>query len=365
MRIFVAAGLIALSLSSIVRAEGASEPVENRVDAVVKAAAARDLFSGVVLVAKDGVPVYEGAFGKASREYDRPNGMGTQFSLASVNKTFTAIAVMRLAEPGKIGLDTSLDTYLGSAWIPLEDARRITIRHLLSHRSGLGDYLGRAAALPCSTKLDSVDDYKPLVAGSKLSFAPGTAAEYSNVGFHLLGAVIEKVTGESYDAHIRRTLLGPLGMDRTMAMSLDYGFTDLAQGYVLEKPSADNPSAPRWRSNTYRCSRPGGPGGGYYSTAGDMLRFATALQKGGLVRAETLEAMRQPQGVDNPAYGLGFTIRGGHIGHSGETAGVGTRFRIYPNGYVMIILGNLTGADDSIARDIETILKGEAAQTAG
>ena len=325
-------------------------PMKARLDALLAESAASDSFSGTVLIAKGGDILYAGAAGQASREYDRPNTIDTQFSLGSANKPLTAVAVMRLVEQGKLGLDTTIDTYLGGEWIPIDQARRITVRHLLAHRSGLGDYLDRAGALPCRVRLEALDDFKPLLADMPLEFEPGSQASYSNAGFLLLGAVIEKVTGEPYDAHIRRTLLEPLGMERTAAIRLDEGFSNLAQRYTVKTDSEGG--ATRWLNNNAGCARRGGPAGGYYSTAPDMLTFAAALRDGRLVRPETLALMRTAQGADNPGYGLGLTIRGGHIGHSGAAPGVSTRFRVYPDGHVVIILSNLTDAAPDMARRI-------------
>jgi CubicO group peptidase (beta-lactamase class C family) len=343
----------------------------------LEAAAAEGHFSGAVLVADRDRILFQGAFGQASREYDRPNTIDTQFNLASANKSMTAIAVMRLVEAGRISLDASVETYLGDRWLSVDIARRITVRQLLAHRSGLGDYLSHAAALSCGTPLRTLSDYRPLIAAARLDGEPGAASNYSNLGYLVLGAIIEEVTGESYDTHLRRTLLDPLGMARTQAIELDFGFSNLAQGYY-RVPLVPLPEGRRltpaeveahyarvgirWRSNGSRCARPGTSAGGYYSTVGDMYRFARALQEGRLVAAATLTEMRRAQGPDNPNYGLGFTTRGGHIGHSGEAPGAETRYRILPDGHIVIVLSNMENGATEAYRRIETVLDPAAAR---
>ncbi|WP_162806456.1 serine hydrolase domain-containing protein [Sphingosinicella terrae] len=352
-----------------------SSPAD-RIDANLREAEATGRFSGVVLVSDRGQVIYEGAFGQASREYAQRNSAETQFNLASVNKSMTAIAVMRLVEAGRLQLDRSVDTWLGDRWLSRDIARRVTIRQLLSHTSGLGDYLEDAASTPCSTPLRVLADYRPFIARARLNAEPGTVSDYSNLGYLVLGALIEEVTGEAFDTHLRRTLLVPLDMARTQSVDLDYGYTRLAQGYVreplvplrgeLSREEAEAHLARtgvRWRNNTHRCARPGTSAGGYYSTVGDLHRFARAIQSGVLVRAETLAEMRRAQNADNPNYGLGFTTRGGHIGHSGEITGAEARYRILPDGHIVIVLSNVQGGVGVAWDRIEAALGAASRQT--
>lgn len=337
----------------------------------LREAADADRFSGTVLVADRDRIVFQGAFGQASREYGQANTLDTQFSLASANKSMTAIAVMRLVESGRITIDATVDTYLGNRWLAADVAHRITVRQLLAHTSGLGDYLGDAAALPCRAPLRTLADYRPFMADARIEGEPGTRSRYSNLGYLVLGAIIEEVTGESYNAHIHRTLLDPLGMTRTQAIELDFGFSNLAQGY-LRAPNEPFPQGRRltdaeeqahlarvgfrWRNASYRCARPGTSAGGYYSTVGDMFRFARAIQTGQLMAPATLAEMRRAHSSDNPNYGLGFTTRGGHIGHSGEAPGAESRYRILPDGHILIVLSNIEGGVDEAYRRIEAVI---------
>jgi CubicO group peptidase (beta-lactamase class C family) len=330
-------------------------------------------FSGAVLVANRDRIIFQGGFGLASREYQRPNRIDTQFNLASLNKSMTAVAVMRLVEQSRLGLDDRVDRHLGGRWLALPVASRITVRQLLAHTSGLGDYLASAGALGCATPLRSLRDYRPLMAAAELEFEPGTRSSYSNMGYLVLGAIIESVTGEEYDSHLRRTLYQPLGMSRTEAVDLSLGHTNLAHGYYRE-PLAPLPRDRRlsdseveahfervgfrWRNNSYRCARPGTPAGGYYSTVADLYRFARALQAGRLVSTATLAEMRRSHSTDNPNYGLGFTTRDGHIGHSGSAPGAESRYRILPDGHIIIVLGNSEGSVNRAFRIIEAVGSG-------
>lgn len=369
--------LLSILLLAVAQPARAQPAQGEAIARAMETAAGEGRFSGAVLVADRDRILFQGAFGQASREYDRPNTTDTQFNLASVNKSMTAIAIMRLVEAGRISLDATAYTYLGDRWLPADIARRITVRQLLAHTAGLGDYLSDAATLPCRTPLRTISDYRPLIAGARLEGEPGASSNYSNLGYLVLGAIIEEVTGESYDTHLRRTLLDPLGMTRTQAIEVDFGFSNLAQGYyrvpLLPLPEGRRLSfaeveahyarvGVRWRNNGSRCARPGTSAGGYYSTVGDMYRFARALQEGHLVSAATLTEMRRAQSPDNPNYGLGFTIRGGHIGHSGETPGAETRYRILPDGHIVIVLSNMENGATEAYRRIETVLDPAAAR---
>ncbi len=159
---------------------------------------AGDLFSGTVLLARNGEVLFKGAYGQANKDFDTPNNIDTKFNLGSMNKMFTAVAVAQLAKRGKLSFDDPVGKYLSTDWLPVEVAGKITIRHLLTHTSGLGSYFNEKFMNSSRALFRNVDDYKPLVADDRPAFEPGTKWAYSNTGFLLLGAVIEKVTGQNY-----------------------------------------------------------------------------------------------------------------------------------------------------------------------
>lgn len=151
-------------------------------------------FSGVVLVAKDGKPLYHEVFGIANRDTDTPNRLDTNFNLGSANKNFTAIAIGQLVEEGKLSWDDPLSTFIPD-FPDSVSARKVRIKHLLSHTSGLGSYFNQTFMESSRARWRTVDDMMRLARPDSLAFEPGTRFAYSNTGFLVLGKVIEVVTG--------------------------------------------------------------------------------------------------------------------------------------------------------------------------
>ena len=182
-----------------------------RIDSLVRAYVARDEFSGVVLVADGGTIVYEHAFGEANREWHVPNTVVTRFRIASTTKQFTAALVLRLAEQGKLRLDGRVVDYLPE--YPRPQGEQITLKHLLTHSSGLPDY----PHLPGFSEEQSTRSHTPgqllgLFDSLPLEFPPGSKWSYTNSGYVVLGAIIERATATSYARAIRQDLLAPLGL---------------------------------------------------------------------------------------------------------------------------------------------------------
>jgi CubicO group peptidase (beta-lactamase class C family) len=233
-------------------------PLSDRqmIDAIRKyldRAAEEQQFSGAVLVAKDGQPLFKAAYGLADRSFEMPNRVDTKFNLGSMNKMFTAVAIAQLAERKKLSFDDPVGKYL-TDWLPAEVAQRITIAHLLTHTSGLGSYFNDTFTKSSRELYRRVDDHKPLVTGEKLQFEPGTRWSYSNTGFLLLGAIIEKVTGRSYFDHVRDNVYKPAGMADTDCYDMDDVVPNLAIGYTR--------MTGRWKSNLFMHVIKGGPAGG-------------------------------------------------------------------------------------------------------
>jgi CubicO group peptidase (beta-lactamase class C family) len=233
-----------------------------------------DEFSGTVLVVRGGRTVYEKAFGLASREYNIPNRADTKYNLGSINKFFTKIAIGQLVQEGKLSFDDALGKILPE--YPNPDARqKVTIRHLLTMTSGIGDFFGEEYDATPKDRIRSIRDYLPLFTGKPLAFEPGTQRKYSNGGYVVLGAVIEKITGGSYYDYVREHITKPAGMEDTDFFEADAPTPNLAMGYTRgEEGKQDSP----WRSNLYTRPARGSSAGGGYSTAPDMLKFSQALK---------------------------------------------------------------------------------------
>jgi CubicO group peptidase (beta-lactamase class C family) len=199
---------------------------------LVRRVCEQDVFSGTVLVAHGDEVLLTHACGEASKRFHVANDIDTRFNLGSMNKMFTATAIVRLVERGVLSYDDPISQYVDESWLPREITDKITIHHLLTHTSGLGSYFNDTYWNGSRELYRDVDDFKPLVRGEELAFEPGTRFLYSNTGMLLLGVVIERATGESYFEHIRKQIYEPAGMEHSDSYDMDAPVENLAIGYV-------------------------------------------------------------------------------------------------------------------------------------
>ena len=314
--------------------------------------AAVDAFSGTLLVAKDGKPIYKTVHGMASKAYNVPNRIDTKLNLASIGKTFTAVAILQLVEQGKLSLTDNVGKLLPD-YPNKQVATKVTIHHLLSHSSGMGDIHGPKYAARISS-LRQVRDYLPLFVSNPLSFEPGARMQYSNAGYILLGAIIEKVTGEDYFDYVRKHIFKPAGMSATDYYETDLDIPNLATGYTnwIEKGEDYQEFHLGQRRNTLHYGGiKGNPQGGPFSTVEDLLRFSIALREHKLVSAESLELMTtrkiffRKYAADDIYYGYGFELEEVNgkrvIGHTGGDLGVSAALEWFPDsGYTVVVLSN-------------------------
>ena len=295
-----------------------------------------DVFSGTVLLAKDGKVIFNKAYGEANKDFGVQNRTDTKFNLASLNKMFTSIAIAQLVEQGKLSFDDSLSKFMPD-FPTKEAAEKIKIKHLLTHSSGLGSYSVKASR----TGVRTVDDFLKLGKDDKLAFEPGTDQKYSNNAFLILGKVIEKASGQSYFDYVRENIYRRAGMINTDAYDLDLVNKNLAIGY--EKEYTD--SGIVFRNNVCEVGF-GGPAGGGFSTSEDLLRFTNALRSGKLVGNEYVKMVLSPKPeINSPTYGYGFNVLNGIAGHAGGDTGVQANMEMFlDDGYTAIVLSNYGGA---------------------
>jgi CubicO group peptidase (beta-lactamase class C family) len=331
------------------------EELVAEVRALVEQRAAEERFSGAVLVARGDEVLLTLAVGEADRGWHVPNGVETRFNLGSMNKMFTGIAVAQLAERGALAFDDPIAKWVDASWLPRALTEKVTVRHLLTHTSGLGSYFNDVFMQSSRALFRAVDDYKPLVQGETLAFEPGTRFQYSNTGMLLLGVVIEKASGQDYFAYVREHVHAPTGMTRTDCYELDQPVEDLAVGYERDPTAAGG-----WRNNLFQHVMRGGPAGGGYSTVGDLHRFARALLAGELVGVETLDLLwTDAVGAD---YGCGFSVVDAPqkiVGHSGGFPGISANLDVFvETGWVVAVLANQGGAAMEVSRAIrERVLR--------
>src|SRR5262245_19179365 len=328
-------------------------------DAFVQKLADADAFSGTVLLARDGQPIFKKVQGLASKDYNVPNRIDTKFNLGSMNKMFTAVAIAQLAERGKLTFDDPLSRFLPE-FPSKEAAEKIKIKHLLTHTSGLGSYFNSKFMESYRALYRTVDDMMKLAAEEKLAFEPGARWSYSNTGFLVLGAVIEKATGQSYYDYVRDNIYKPTGMINSDCYELDLVTPNLAVGYERERTTAEV----RYRNNVFRHVIRGGPAGGGYSTVEDLLKFAAALRSNKLVGAEMTRLLITPKPeLNSPNYGFGFGVDAarGTAGHSGGFAGISADLTMFlNNGYVAVVMSNYgSGAPPVVDKIRELIFAGQ------
>jgi CubicO group peptidase (beta-lactamase class C family) len=300
---------------------------------------AEDKLSGAVIVAKDGKAILKKSYGLAEKTAKTPNRIDTKFNLGSMNKMFTSVAIAQLAEKGKLAFDDKVGKYLSD--YPNKDVReKVTIHHLLTHTSGLGSYWNKKFD-ERRAGIKSVADYLALFADEPLQFEPGERFEYSNSGFIVLGAIIEKVSGQNYYDYVREHIYKPAGMTNTDAYEMTEKTPNLAMGYA-----GVGGEAGRKENSDSRPNR-GGPAGGGYSTAEDLLKFSLALRDHKLLGAKSTELVTRGKvsmgGSMKYAYGFGEgSINGKRsFGHNGGAPGIASSLSMFPEtGYTVIVMTN-------------------------
>lgn len=325
------------------------------------------VFSGAVIIARGGQPILAQAHGYADREKRIPNTLDTPFLLGSINKLFTGLAIGRLVEQGKLSYEDPLAKFLPDFPDP-ESARKIRIKHLLSHTSGLGDYHGAKAYTEALDRLTTVEGLVDIFERKPPAFEPGTKWAYSNMGFVLLGRIIERVTGQDYYDYMQENVFAPAG-------ATSVAFPLLPKDGIAVVPMAI-PYGPDWdrenhrmyaRNELGRMARRGNPTGHAIASALDLLKLSDAMYAGRIVKPETvrLHSSAKPE-LGATTYGYGF-IAGPYIGrpfvgHNGRAPGTCTEFgELRDTPYTVVVLSNLDlspSPSDRICRQVtERILR--------
>jgi len=319
-------------------------------DEVMAEFARLDVFSGTVLVARGGDIVYARAFGDANRDHRVANILESRFNIGSIGKTFTGAAIMQLVERGKVELDVPVSSYLEG--FPYGDS--ITIHHLLSHTSGMSNYMAHPEYRARMSSLRRIRDWLPLIYDQELVFqTPGNRFEYSNSGIVTLGAVIEEVTGTPYREYIRANILAPAGM---MATGINF-----PEEIVPNRASGYTKTASGKLTGEILQVPPASADGGIETTVLDLLKFDRALKGESLLTEASKERMFTPN-LQNYGYCWRVAVDNGRktIGHGGGAPGVSASFMRYPDDDVtIIVLSNYSGAAQRPARVLEAIVFGE------
>jgi D-alanyl-D-alanine carboxypeptidase len=308
-----------------------------RADALVRAYADAGRFSGSVLVARDGKPVFKRSYGLANREWETPAGDDTRYRIGSITKQFTAAAILQLAEAGKLRLDDPVSRHYADAppaWAA------VTIRHLLTHTSGIPSHPSFRGAFAGDARRDwTPEQILGLSRDRPLAFPPGSRFAYSNTGYDLLGVIIERVSGQGYAAYLDQHVIGGAGLTRTRCESVDEVLPQRAAGYLVSQGRGRN--APYVSPSLLYAA------GCLVSTTGDLLAWDRALHGGRVVSAASLAEMFRDQGF---RYGFGEFIqldRGHRLwSHGGGLPGFASALNHYPDdALTVVVLANVEPAD--------------------
>ncbi|GGU14928.1 serine hydrolase domain-containing protein [Lentzea flava] len=328
--------------------------MEDELDEVARAAG----FSGVVRVEQDG-QVFEKAYGLAHRGYGIANTVDTRFAIASGCKGFTALAVVSLIEDGTLSFGTKVRDLLGDD-LPLIDDR-VTVGHLLAHRSGIGDYFDEevitdinAYVLPVPVQnLLDIEQYVPILDGYPQKFPPGTAFAYNNGGYVVLALIAERASGVGYHDLVRHRVCEPAGLADTEFLRSDSLGERTAVGYL--------PIDGEWRTNVFHLPIRGGGDGGIYTTAADVSTFWRAFFDGRIVSRRWVAEMVRPHSEvpeESLRYGLGFWLHGStsQVQLVGWDAGVSFKTVHEPDsGITRTVLGNTSDGVWPVARFLSGI----------
>jgi CubicO group peptidase (beta-lactamase class C family) len=332
---------------------------------------ARDSFSGALLVARHDTVLLQRAVGFADHADGRALTLDTPIDMASGGKMFTAVAIAQLVAAGKIRLDEAVIRYLPD-YPDTVFARHATVRELLTHTSGLGDYWDAAyeAAWDSITALAQV---LPFVLRHPPDLPPGREFHYSNSGYILLGLIIERVSGTSYYDYVARHIFAPAGMTHTGYPLVEAGNRTVARDYLDRPPAPDDQEAPSLDRDPgawvpARHARRGTSAGGAYSTVGDLLRFALALRTHRLLDASLTDSLLTGRIPTRPGsdrrYGFGFyefPLSHGLVeyGHGGLAPGLMFEFRVIPRlGYTFVLFQNYDGpALPRVLENLETLAR--------
>lgn len=340
-----------------------AQSTAERMDALISKYHEYGLFNGAVLVAEDGEPVYEKAFGDAVMEFDVPNTTDTRFRIGSVTKQFTAALVLQLVEDGRIDLDATISDYVPE--YPAAPGGEVTIHQLLTHTSGIPSYTGFPEMEEFKRDPFDPDSFIATFWDRELEFEPGSRWSYNNSGYYLLGVILERVTDKPYDRLLEERILEPLGLDDTGYDHYPEVIEDLAIGYQRVGGAYENAD--------YLDTNLPYSAGMMYSTVGDLLKWDTELYGDGpFQEASTMTLYFAPHaeiGQDGVEYTYGWFLHSVPMGadtvraieHGGGIDGFTTAFWRFPDQRrTVIVMDNTTSSEtDDIARSLARLLYGQ------
>jgi D-alanyl-D-alanine carboxypeptidase len=324
----------------------AQSKIDTDVQALLRAAHAA---GATIAIVQGGAIVYTRGYGLRDVANALPADAHTRYEIGSITKQFTAAAILQLKEAGKIDLDATVATYLPS----VAHAKEITIRQLLTHTSGLEDYVDTPNFETLAATPATFDQLMSRISGRPLGFTPGAQFGYSSTNYLILGRIVELVSGQSWEAYVQQHLFAPAGMTDSATMAQESQLADMARGYVYAQGriSESKPIAESWASSA----------GGIVSTVDDLQRWGEALSSGRIISTSDYQLLASPARLaDGSAAEYGFGMKVDHfegeprIWHHGNTNGFDGSDQFFPSqGVRIIVLTNtLDGGSDKIAEHV-------------
>jgi CubicO group peptidase (beta-lactamase class C family) len=295
-------------------ASGSAQQTESgpavAIDQIMNSRSAAGDFSGAVLVIRNGQILYQRAFGLANREWNVPNDLTTKFEIGSMTKQFTALLVLQFVNEARIRLEGHVSDYL--PYFRKDTGSRVTVSQLLSHTSGVPNFISIPGFLdgPASRRAYTVHDFVEQYCSGDLEFEPGTKFAYSNSGYFLLGAIIEQVSGKSYEQLLQERIFGPLGMRDSGYAHTEAILPHRASGYERTAGGFKN-------ARYYDMSIPFAAGA-LYSTVGDLFLWDQALDGERLLPARLRDLLFKPN-LESYGYGWGILVPKPGSPYAGES----------------------------------------------
>jgi CubicO group peptidase (beta-lactamase class C family) len=323
----ISVATVACATSSEARSRVQSPSLVGETEQVLDSYRAKGISDGVVLIAQKGIPVFRKAFGLADREWGIPNAPYVEFGIGSMTKQFTAMAVLQLSAKGKLSLDDPISKFIPTAppaW------QAITIRHLLTHTSGIPDHNSLPDWVKQTWAYRSPDDLIGFLRDRPLDFPPGSKFQYDNAGYVILGSIVQKVTGQSLGDYLKAHVFTPLRMKHT-------GF--IGEEVLPHRASGYEHDGTRWLAEPWMTAVRDSGAGGIYSNADDLLTWDQALYEPSRFGLSDLRPMFTDYGH---GYGFGYVIdkQNGHPlwWHNGHGGGFSSIIARYPEDKLTIIV---------------------------
>lgn len=369
---FVCATVLAALAVPLTAGQALPADVAAAIDRVMEKAIAGPLPGASLAIAIDNRVVFEKGYGEADLEHGVAVTTGTAFRTASVAKPLTATAVVQLAQAGKLDLDAPIRQYC-PAWPDKHPT--VTARQLLGHLGGVRHY-ARQGESTGTRAYFSIEEALALFKDDALLHEPGTKYSYTTYGYTLLGCAIEGASGQSYIDYMTEHVFTPAGMTRTQQDFHYFVIPDRARGYMV----LDERTYRSLPASAQRIAKPGTvynanlhdtsmkvPGGGFVSTAGDLVRFGIAVNTGALLPKAAVEMMWTEQKTtagEGVGYGMGWGVTEPQDGirrltHSGNQAGAASVLHVIPEqGVVIALMTNLEDYEaGTLSREVAQVLR--------